>query len=71
MPPAGSGPLSPNDHVRMLVELMRPMGPELARRWVAALTLVPEAERESVVESVERRIVEEYARAPGDGGGSS
>ena len=47
------------------------MGPELARRWVAALTLVPEAERESVVESVERRIVEEYACGPGGDGGSS
>lgn len=62
-PPVESGPLSPNDHVRMLIELMRPAGPELARRWVAALTLVPEAERESVVEAVERRIVDEYARS--------
>ncbi len=44
------------------------MGPELARRWVAALMLVPEADRESVVEAVERRIVEEYAG--GDGGSS-
>ncbi|MBZ0170914.1 MAG: hypothetical protein K8E66_00900 [Phycisphaerales bacterium] len=45
----------------MLIELMRPAGPELARRWVAALTRVPEAQRESVVEAVERRIVDEYA----------
>lgn len=53
----------------MLVELMRPMGPELARRWVAALTLVPEADRESVVDAVERQIVDEYAGSGGRGGG--
>ncbi len=56
---AGSGPL-PDDHARMLVELLRPAGPELARRWVAALLLVPEGEREGVVSAVERSIVEEY-----------
>ncbi len=50
----------------MLVELMRAMGPELGRRWLAALTLVPEDEREAVVEAVERQIVEEFgADAPG------
>jgi hypothetical protein len=53
----------------MLVELLRPATPELARRWVAALLLVPEAERAAVVESIEARIVETYARpeAPEDG----
>lgn len=50
----------------MLTELMRAMGPELGRRWLAALTLVPEHEREAVVEAVERQIVEEFGdQAPG------
>lgn len=62
--PVGSDPLSPNDHLRMLIELLRPAGPALARRWVAALLLVPDNERESVVSAVERRIVDEYAREP-------
>lgn len=53
--------LSPNVHVRALVELMRPAGIDLARRWVAALLLVPEHEREGVVLAVEKRIVEEFA----------
>lgn len=52
--------LYPNDHARMLVELLRAGGVELTRRWVAALLLVPEGERAAVVESVRRRIVEEY-----------
>ena len=54
-----SGPL-PDDHVKMLIELLRPAGPDLARRWLAALMLVPEAEREAVVGEVERSIVDEY-----------
>ncbi len=50
----------------MLVELMRSMGPELGRRWLAALTLVPEDEREAVVRAVERQIVAEFGDdAPG------
>lgn len=53
---------SPTDHLRMLVELLRPGSIDLARRWVAALLLVPEHEREGVVASVERRIVEVYDR---------
>lgn len=44
----------------MLTELMRAMGPELGRRWFAALTLVPEDEREAVVAAVEKQIVEEF-----------
>ena len=49
----------------MLTELMRATGPELGRRWLSALTLVPENEREAVVSVVERQIVAEYAdRAP-------
>ncbi len=40
----------------MLIELLQPTGPDLARRWLAALLLVPRDERQSVVESVEQRI---------------
>ena len=54
--------LSPNDHARMLVELLQPMGAELARRWVAGLLMVPRDEREHVVEAVVGRIAEVYAR---------
>lgn len=39
---------------------MRPGGVELARRWLAALLLVPAAEREEVVKAVEAKIVAEY-----------
>jgi hypothetical protein len=46
----------------MLVELLRPAGPELARRWLAALLLVPESERAGLVEQIEARIVETYAQ---------
>lgn len=55
----------------MLIELLRPAGPDLARRWVAALTLVPEHERERVVRAVERQIHAEFSThesdAPADG----
>jgi len=44
----------------MLTELLRPCGPELARRWLAALMLVPEDERQRVVEAVEAQIVRDY-----------
>ena len=37
------------------------MGPELARRWLAALVMAPWSEREGIVESVERRMAELYA----------
>jgi hypothetical protein len=67
---AGSPTPSPNDHVRTLIELMRPGGVDLARRWLAALLLVPPGEREEVVKAVEARIVAEYDKAcaaEGDG----
>lgn len=32
----------------------------LVRRWVTALMLVPQDERESIVRAVERRIVDEF-----------
>ena len=41
----------------MLVDLLRPMGPELARRWLAALLMVDEDKREEVVAAVERQLV--------------
>jgi hypothetical protein len=55
--------LCPNDHLRLLVELLQPAGPELARRWLAALMLVPPEEREQVVASVEARLVKVYGQA--------
>lgn len=44
----------------MIVELLKPAGPDLARRWLAALLLAPHDERESIVESVEERLAELY-----------
>ncbi len=35
-------------------------GPELARRWLAALMLAPGEEREAIVEGVEQRMAELY-----------
>lgn len=55
----------PGDDLRMLVELLRPAGPALARRWLAALMMAPEADRPAIVESVERRMANMYgARTP-------
>lgn len=47
----------------MLIELLRPAGPELGRRWLAALLLAPAAEREAIVSAVEKRMLETYGRA--------
>ncbi len=58
--PPPSPTLSPNDHVRLLVELLRPLGPELARRWLACLMIVDEADREDLVAAIEKRVVETY-----------
>jgi hypothetical protein len=44
----------------MLVELLQPMGPELARRWVAALLLVDRDERDEFVRTVERHVADLY-----------
>ena len=52
--------LSPNDHARLLVELLRPGGAALGQRWLAALMAVPAAEREAVVAAVEERVQETY-----------
>ncbi len=46
----------------MLAELLQPVGPELARRWLAALLSVPRDERQAVVEMIEKRVVELYSR---------
>ena len=43
-----------------MIELMKPMGVELSRRWVAALMLVPEDDREAVVEAIEEKIADQY-----------
>lgn len=70
---SGSRVFLPNDHVRMLVELLQPLGPELARRWLAALALVDRGEREAMVAMVERQVAEMYgegaaaARGPARG----
>lgn len=60
--PSGSETLLPNDHLELLIELMRPGSIELARRWVSALMLVPEEEREAVVSVVEAQIVADYCQ---------
>ena len=52
--------LLPNDHLRMLIELLRPDNIELTRRWVAALMLAPESERSQIVSAVEKQLVEEF-----------
>lgn len=44
-----------------MVELMKPLTPALARRWLAALLQVPEEERALLVARVEKAIVETYA----------
>ena len=49
----------------MLIELLQPTGPDLARRWLAALLLVPREDRQGVVVSVEDRITSMYANADG------
>ncbi len=54
----------------MLSELLKSGGVELARRWIAALMLAPEDERETIVSEVERRMAREYrsgaGRSPAD-----
>lgn len=52
--------LIPNDHLRLLIQLLQPAGPELARRWLAALLLVHRQDRESVVSAVEKRLADLY-----------
>ena len=61
MPTKGLGDnLSPNEHLHLLIELMKPIGMETARRWVAALMIVPEDQREALVDAIEAQIVAEF-----------
>jgi hypothetical protein len=39
---------------------MKPIGMETARRWIAALMLVPEDQREAMVDAVESQILAEF-----------
>lgn len=50
----------------MLVELLRPGGSDLSRRWLAALLLVDEADRPALVAEVERRAADAYAKRRAD-----
>lgn len=50
----------------MLVELLRTGTPELSRRWLAALMMVPASERAGVVSAVERQIVATYCAGEDD-----
>ena len=52
----------------MVVELLQPAGPDLVRRLAAALLLVDRADREAVVEAIERKVTETYARGRVVGG---
>lgn len=54
----------------MLVELLRPAGPDLARRWLSALLIVPADERETVVAAVERKVCECYPHGASAGAGA-
>lgn len=55
--------VTPADHVRMLADLLQPATPDLARRWLAALLMVPQAERQAIVQAVEARIVSQFGTA--------
>jgi hypothetical protein len=64
-PQPSSPALSPNDHARTIIELLKHEGPELIRRWVAALLVAPVEERESIVEAIEQRITQLYGTSTG------
>ncbi|MCC6660009.1 MAG: hypothetical protein IT437_03895 [Phycisphaerales bacterium] len=44
----------------MIVQMLRPAGPDLARRWLAALLLVRPQDRGALVAEVERRVTALY-----------
>jgi len=46
----------------MLIELLRPAGPDMARRWLAALLMVDASDRAQLVAEVERRVAATYGR---------
>jgi hypothetical protein len=43
-----------------MIELMKPVGAQTARRWISALMMVPEDQREPLVEAIEAQILAEY-----------
>lgn len=47
----------------MLIELMKPAGPDMARRWLACLLCVPEAERAALLAEMEARAAALASRA--------
>jgi hypothetical protein len=49
-------PFLPNDHLKLLIEFLQPVGPELVRRWVAILAAVDPADRGALVAELERRV---------------
>lgn len=61
--PDATAPVTAGDHVRLLTELLQPTGPELARRWLAILAMVPREEREDVVRAISSRVVETYGKS--------
>jgi len=52
----------------MLIELMKPAGPDMARRWLACLLCAPESERAALLAEMEARaatfIPQSHAAAP-------
>lgn len=42
------------------MQMLDPLGVELARRWLAALALAPASERARIVKAVERQIAHDY-----------
>lgn len=56
------GTLLPSDQLRLLVELMRPLGPHQSRRWLAALLLVDRDERDSLIELVEQHVAQRFVQ---------
>ncbi|MCE7974699.1 MAG: hypothetical protein DYG92_10330 [Leptolyngbya sp. PLA1] len=65
--PESNPPLSPGEHLRMLIELMKPAGPDMARRWLACLLCVPESERPALLAEMEARAAALASRAPSPG----
>ena len=46
----------------MMVEMLRPLGAEMGRRWLATLLLVPLEERAAMVAEIERLVSQQYAQ---------
>ncbi|MEM1423134.1 MAG: hypothetical protein AAGH64_03930 [Planctomycetota bacterium] len=50
----------------MLIELIRPATPDLARRWLASLLIAPEEDREAIVRAIEAKMRATYDDAERD-----